>query len=60
MCSRVISAVQYGASAEEIAAAVLAVLPKVGAGRLTVAAALIWPVGPSEVTGASPAHRLGE
>jgi membrane protein DedA with SNARE-associated domain len=51
---QVMTAIQQGASAEEIAAALMALLPTVGAGRLTAAAALIWPAL-GEVTGASPA-----
>lgn len=37
------TALHHGASAEEIAAALMALFPMVGAGRLTAAAALIWP-----------------
>jgi alkylhydroperoxidase/carboxymuconolactone decarboxylase family protein YurZ len=56
---QVMTAVRHGASAEEIAAALMALFPTVGAGRVAAAAALIWPVL-GEATGVSPADRLGE
>jgi len=53
------TAIHHGVSPDEIAGALIALLPAVGAGRMMAAAALIWPVLVG-VSGISPADGGGE